>query len=211
MPSMSYSNELIRKIDDKFNLLPVYAPSTISAGLFFSFPILLSPIGYIIWGCQTNWVTVSGFVIDVFGAVILAVPDLPKYSEWAYGGRVRKAHLRLMNSEKPGRFAPNTRYYDSFVEALREKLLSRDVPENGYFDIKQKGIDYVIIIKNEDLDPIGAGPISIGNIERVLMEVYQSEEGKFRRLGLLLIITGFMTQLLSMIFNDFIIIDLCDF
>ena len=203
-------NQAGSKLDSRFEILPIHAPSPIQAVPLLTFPLFLSPFAYVVWGCQTDWVTISGFVVDIFGALILAIPDLPRYNEWAFGGRVREAHLRLKYDETPGRFAPNTRYYDAFTEALRERLIPSDVPENGYFDIRPIGRHYVMIPKNEDLDSIGAGPISVGNIERDLTAVYRSEEGKFRRIGVYLIIVGFTTQLLSMVFNEFILIDLCN-
>jgi hypothetical protein len=168
----------------------------------------LSPFAYVLWGCQTDWVTISGFAVDIFGALILAIPDLPKYNKWAFGGRVRQAHLRLKHDETPGRFAPNTRYYDEFTEALRERLPPSDIPENGYFDIELINGKYTMIPKDQRLDPIGVGPISIGNIERELAAVYRSEEGKFRRIGVFLIVVGFTAQLLSMVFDRFFLMDL---
>lgn len=206
----SLLNRTWSKLDSRFDILPIRAPSTIWAVSLLSFPLFLSPFGYVIWGCQTDWVTISGFAVDIFGALILAIPDLPKYNEWAFGGRVREAHLRLMHDEKPGRFAPNTRYYDEFTDALRERLIPSHVPENGYFDIELMGGDYVMIPKDEKLDSIGVGPISIGNIERELTAVYHSEEGTFRRIGVFLIVVGFTTQLLSMVFDQFLLFDLCN-
>lgn len=204
-------DEVWSKLDSRFDILPIRAPSSIRATLLLSLPLILSPFGYVLWGCQTDWVTVSGFAVDIFGAIILAIPDLPKYNEWSFGGRVRQAHLRLKHDEKPGRFAPQTRYYDEFTEALRERLPPNDIPENGFFDIETVNGKYVMIIKNSNLDPTGVPPVSIGNIERELSTVYRSEEGKFRRIGVSLIVVGFTAQLLSMVFDKFILIDLYKF
>lgn len=202
-------NRIWSGIDSRFDILPIRAPSTKRAVFVFSFPLLLSPLGYVILGCQTDWVAVSGFAVDIFGAIILAIPDLPRYNQWAFGGRVREAHLRLKHDEKPGRFAPNTRYYDAFTGALDERLGSSCIPKNGYFDINLVGNKYVMVIKNKSLSPIGISPISIGNIERELTTVYRSEEGKFRRIGIYLIVIGFTVQILSMTVDNFLFIDLC--
>lgn len=197
------------KIDTRFHILPIRAPSTIRTIFVLSFPLYLSPIAYVIWGCQTDWVGISGFVVDIFGALILAIPDLPKYNEWAFGGRVRKAHLRLKHDETPGRFAPNTRYHKEFTKALRERWAPSQFPEDGYYDITSVRGNYVLIPKDKNLNPTGVGPISIGNVERALSTVYRSEEGRFRRIGVSLIVVGFTIQILSMVFDQFFFLDPC--
>ncbi|MFB6224970.1 MAG: hypothetical protein ABEI13_00760 [Candidatus Paceibacteria bacterium] len=200
----------VDKIDDRYDIFPIYAPNAKKYAIILSFPVLLAPFGYVFLACSTDWFTVSGLLIDIFGATILAIPDLPRYNELTYGGLVREAHLRLMYDEKPGRIAPDTRYYDSFCEALKQRLPPSDIPENGYFDVELMGSDYNMIVKNKNLEYTDVPPISIGNIERELTEVYRNEEGAFRRLGVLLLVIGLILQLLSLIVDSFIVYDLCN-
>jgi hypothetical protein len=185
-----------RRLTEYIKENPIKAPSAKTGSLGAVVILSLSVPGYLIIGCSTDWVVVSGFVVDIVGATILAVPDLPIYDEYTYGGRVRQAYLRMTQDEQNGRIAPETRYYDCFRSALRERLPPQDFPEGAYFDIEYRPTGEVFYIKDETLNVQKVS--KLGNIERVLTDVYESREGDFRRLGISFLIIGFLAQLLGM-------------
>lgn len=203
------SGDIIERLCSSLDFCPIRAPSPLRAGLLLSFPIALSPVAYFLFGCSTDWFVVSGLFVDIVGALILAIPDIPSYRKVAYGGRVREAYSRLILEERDGRIAPDTRYYDAFHTALRERLLPRDVPENAYFDIEPvpRIVDDIVLIKNKQLEPVQR--INLANVERILTNVYENEDGKFRRLGIFLLVIGLSTQLLGIIVSQIFIPGLC--
>lgn len=151
---------------------------------------------------------ILGFVVDIFGALILATPDIPQYKKWTYGGSVRNAYLRLTLDERAGRISPDTRYYNAFRTALTEHMLPGDVPENATFEFKSGNVDDIMIINDEEFQP-ETGPISLGNVERMLIDTYRREESRFRLLGILLLVIGFSAQVSGMLVDTFYIYNLC--
>lgn len=203
------SGDVVDRLCSSIDFCPIRAPSPLRAGLLLSFPIVLSPVAYFLFGCSTDWFVVSGLAVDIMGAVILAIPDIPSYREVAYGGRVREAYQRLVLEERDGRIAPDTRYYEAFHTALSEELLSRDVPENAYFDIEPapRIVDDIVEIQDESFNLVQR--INLGNVERILTKAYETEDGKFRRLGIFLLVIGLSTQLLGMLVNQSLILGFC--
>jgi len=159
--------------------------------------------GYFILGCENDWLLVSGLLLDILGALTLAVPDVPRLWSQTIIDDLRTAVDRLSKGTLD-EITESDAIYDALYETVDERLslqgaatfelvktlsvtdLGTDVPLRLHPAFEQE-----FIVDDASDSPIHFAPAYI--IESLRNKIH-AESGRFRRLGLYLIVVGFSVQ-----------------
>ena len=149
-------------------------------------------IAYYTVGGTRNWFGIYGVILDVIGAFVLVIPDLPKYREYFYAGKLRDALFKLRTDfQGSSRITTDEPWYDSFVEELQKIMIATDIPDGTWFEIRG---DMFRVLRD---DMSAKERMAFRNLERDLINRINEQEGIIRRNGVALLVIGFSSQLIG--------------
>lgn len=190
-------------------------PLVTAAIVSITFGVLTVGI-YLIFGCENDWLAITGLSLDIVGVLILAVPDVPRLSSKTIIEDLRTA-VRKISKRTLGDITTDDTIYDALYETIDERLnlegdatfelvravpasdLNMDVPL-GYCPISEK--EFIIRDQSDHVTHLYRAYV----IESLRNKIH-TESGRFRRLGLYLIVIGFSVQAISTLFSSAIILN----
>lgn len=164
---------------------------------------------YLALGCGRDWALLGGLLLDLLGAVALALPDLPRVSDRLRVGQLRAARRRLTELADGNGGTGSTVDHPAFREAVLEPLASeRDLdafdpdaglPEGAAFEVESLGDGMRVQVYGHvgSTTPLGSVryPVVMGKLRSAL----DRSEGSVRRSGLLLLFVGFSVQIAAVL------------
>lgn len=170
--------------------------------------------------------TILGLFLDIIGAVILSIPDLKIISRQFYGGRLRQALMTLQQEKygysslsppewKEGGFrsmVDSTGFWevvDVMSQIYDDSSLSKGKTWNDISNLTAVENPTASEHTTEKLTPTSLAIVGIDNggtevivadaelVMSRIQKVIEEFNGRFRRVGVLLLVVGFSLQILS--------------
>lgn len=171
---------------------------------------------YLILGCENDWLAITGLSLDILGVLILAVPDVPRLSSKTIIEDLRTA-VRKTSKRTLGGVSTDDTIYDALYETIDERLnLEGDatfdlVPTAPATDINvDVPLSYYSTSEKEFIVKDQSGQTTHLYQDYVIESLrnkIHTESGRFRRLGLYLIVIGFSVQAISSLFSSALILN----
>ena len=154
------------------------------------------------------WLTVCGLGVDIIGAFVIALPDVPPLFKKLKGGRIREGKYQLESFALIG----GTQAYDTILnelESLYDEHLDAEWrlnPEPHHITIEEGDVlggegktlvAYTASDDEDDKERWEIGNIPYWTIELHLRRRIQYEESKIRAFGFGLLASGFAIQILG--------------
>jgi hypothetical protein len=151
---------------------------------------------YCLAGNSRNWFVLFGLLTDITGAIVLAIPDLPRYRELFYAGHLDRALGKMKTDFKgPGRITPSEPWYDTFRDFLDSEVILEEIPDDAWFEIDRHDRFSPLNNRMQAIQPT----IAFRNIERDFNWKIRELEGRIRRNGIVVLGIGFFIQILGYI------------
>lgn len=152
----------------------------------------------------SNYLTVGGLVLDVIGAAVIALPDIPRVNLVLWSARVRRG---LSDMESRGLGEWETGYSD--IRAELEEIYDSNFPDEvwamrvGQSTSSRYGFESVYLFTDpeDENEQVAFDDIGGGVDYRVARGMIQNKIDKWqaavRGLGFLLLSVGFLSQIVS--------------
>jgi len=166
------------------------------------FGIALLSVGllYLFVDCGPDWVVLAGILIDIGGALGLAILDIPRLASLCYAGRLEKLREAYSTTSVP---SPDRRRAELLLDVLFPET---GPPEHPEFDVErvENGRNWLLIDSPDE--PTDRIPFDV--LQRRLRVRTEAEADRVRRLGAYLLIGGFGLQFLGQLFGSFVLVRL---
>lgn len=177
----------------------------------------ISTVGmYLLLGCENNWLVITGLLLDILGALILAVPDVPRLWSRTIIGDLR-ASVEQISKRTLSNVTTDELIYCALYETIDERL---EIEGDATFNLVRTSSttelnvdgplrlyntsELEFVVRDDSNSPIHFYPSYI--VESLRNKIH-TESGRFRRLGLYLIVIGFSVQAISMVFTSALILN----
>ena len=143
--------------------------------------------------------TGAGLFLDIIGALVIAIPDIPWVREWFRYGKLRKGRV-MMETEGVSPGEPGYKKVASIVSEIYDFREGESVTQikmhsrggSGMTAEENVWVYYDDRWKNEATDPVG-----VGAVYKQLNAAIESAEARFRVGGFILLAAGFSLQLVA--------------
>lgn len=138
----------------------------------------------------------SGLAIDVIGAAVIALPDIPQLRSWHRAGRVRDA----LETMALGKLPVQNRGQHEFVSYLYE--IADESPPEDLKEVNRENYKegpypdrFLLLREKHDPDMLEGIPFSVGRL--YVDNQVRKREAYIRGIGFLVLATGFGLQMVG--------------